>query len=97
MCEEQMETWVEAVCEAIPGMGALLKVLECHSLTKMDEQRMGCQGGRKATKEADQNIKAKAPAQSRTSSPGEVKGSHRTCELWHSLISGSIGFPRPCA
>lgn len=95
MCEEQMETWIEAVCEAIPGMGALLKDLECHSLTKMDEQRMGFQGGRKATKEADQKIKAKAPTQLRTS-PGEVKGSHRTCELWHSLISGSVGFPRPC-
>lgn len=76
MCEEQMETWVEAVCEAIPGMGVLLKDLECHSLTKMNEQRMGCQGGRKATKEADQ-IKAKSPTQSRTS-PGGGKGSHRT-------------------
>lgn len=34
MCEEQMETWVEAVCEAIPGMGVLLKDLEMSFLDK---------------------------------------------------------------
>ena len=42
--------------KAIPGMGTLLKNLESPSLTKMDGQGMGCQGGRKAklvTKEAD--------------------------------------------
>lgn len=60
MCREQKEMWAEPGCKAIPGMGGLLKDLECHSLTKMDEQRMGCQRGRKAllaTKEADKESK----------------------------------------
>lgn len=55
-----METWAKSSCKAIPEMGALLKDMEYHSLTKMNEQRMGCQGSRKAmlaTKGADKESK----------------------------------------
>lgn len=38
MCQEQTEACSESGLKAILGMGALLKDLECHLLTKMDEQ-----------------------------------------------------------
>lgn len=60
MCQEQSETWAESGCKAIPGMGALLKNLESHSLTKTDGQGTGSPGSREAkfvTNEADKESK----------------------------------------
>lgn len=53
-----MELGVEAgLGRAIPGMGAAERP-ECHSLTKMNEQRMGCQvrqeGHQRGTKNQSQ-------------------------------------------